>query len=82
MTIERLKTLIAGYPDNYKVEIKNNAIKITGQRYHSDYEEYINTYGATWEGGTAYAPDGSWCGECGNFDCRKCSNWKESLNGV
>lgn len=81
MTVEQLKTLLCRYKDDFQVEIKNNTIKITGKYYKSDIEEYINTYGATWEGGTAYAPDGAWCGECGGFDCSKCSGWKESLNG-
>lgn len=81
MTVEQLKTLLYRYKDDFQVEIKNGVIKITGKYYKSDVEEYINTYGATWEGGTAYAPDGAWCGECSHFDCSKCSNWKESLNG-
>lgn len=80
MTVEQLKTLLCLYKDDFQVEIKNNVIKITGKCGKFDREEYINTYGATWEGGTAYNPDGVWCGECGHFDCGKCSGWKE--NGV
>ena len=78
MTVERLKTLLCMYKDDYQVEIKNGAIKITGRYNEHDFEEYINTYGAIWEGGTAYNPDGAWCGECSKFDCSKCSGWKEN----
>ena len=77
MTVAHLKKLLSCYKDDFQVEIKNNSLKITGKYHHSDYEEYINTYGATWEGGTGYNPDGVWCGECGHFDCGQCSGWKE-----
>ena len=81
MTVKHLRELLGCYKDDFQVEIKNGAIKIIGKHCESDLEEYINTYGATWEGGTAYNPDGVWCGECGHFDCGKCSGWKENLNG-
>jgi hypothetical protein len=76
MKVKDLKRLLGAYKDDFDVVIKDGYIKVIGQYYSGTYEEYINTYGGTWQGGCGNAPDGSFCGECGHFDCSKC-NWKE-----
>lgn len=77
MTVKRLKELLSIYQDEYEVIVADNVIQIKGKD-----DEYINSYGGVWEGGTGWSPDGNFCGECSHFNCEKCSGWNKLESDV
>ena len=39
---------------------------------------YIDHVGGVHDSGTAYAPNGNFCGECSNVSCEICFIWKKT----
>ena len=79
MTVLKLKQILSYYQDDFEVTIQGGVIRVNGKYHYSNphgIEEYINTKGCVWEGGTGVAPDGTYCGECSRFEGDKCG-WEE-----
>ena len=79
MTVLDLKKILSYYQDDFEVTIQGGIIRVKGKYHRSnlyDIEEYINSKGCVWEGGTGVAPDGTYWGECTIFNRDK-GGWEE-----
>lgn len=69
ITARNLKAFMKDIPDSAQVLFGDGHITFM----FGDNTLALNKYGAQWDNGVGYAPDGtSRCGECSHFDCSKC----------
>ena len=74
MVAKTLKQFLQDIPDGAQAIFDKNVVTFV----YGGNVAALNIYGATWENGIGYDASGTTiCGECSDFDCKKC---KESRN--
>ena len=72
LTAKDLKNFLKNIPDNALVIFgKDNVVCLFNGNSYA-----LNKWGATWENGIGYLPDGtSCCSECSHFQCNICKGY-------